>query len=83
MNRPDLKKVINKLWPDAQAYTLTANIVGSGTVDPDPTGNTYSGVVQLTAIPRSGWKFIEWSARARWDKGRVDTPEIIIFTTKY
>jgi hypothetical protein len=44
-------------------YTLTMNLVGNGSVTLDPAGGTYDEgtVVQLTAIPDSGWEFSEWS----------------------
>jgi subtilisin family serine protease len=42
-------------------YSLTVNVVGSGTVSKDPNQTTYSGdVVQLTANPASGWRFSGW-----------------------
>jgi len=42
--------------------TLTVNIVGNGTVSKNPNQTTYSGeVVQLTANPASGSRFVRWS----------------------
>jgi Divergent InlB B-repeat domain len=44
-------------------YTLTVNIAGSGSVakNPDQATYHYSDVVQLTAIPESGWKLSQWT----------------------
>jgi uncharacterized repeat protein (TIGR02543 family) len=44
-------------------YTLTINIVGSGSVtrSPDQTTYTYGTVVTLTAVPETGWLFSQWS----------------------
>jgi uncharacterized repeat protein (TIGR02543 family) len=44
-------------------YTLTVNVVGSGTVPRNPNLATYhyGDTVTLTAIPNTGWKFIGWS----------------------
>jgi uncharacterized repeat protein (TIGR02543 family) len=45
------------------SYTLTVNVVGSGSVSLSPPGGTYlSGtVVQLTPQPAVGWTFSGWS----------------------
>ncbi len=45
------------------AYTLTVNIDGSGSVDLDPAGGIYEDdtPVELTALPDSGWEFSGWS----------------------
>jgi hypothetical protein len=44
-------------------YTLTVSVIGSGTVTQSPTQASYhfGDVVQLTAIPTSGWRFSVWS----------------------
>jgi len=44
-------------------YTLTANVVGSGSVgkNPDQTTYTYGQAVTLTATPQAGWSFTGWS----------------------
>jgi uncharacterized repeat protein (TIGR02543 family) len=43
-------------------YTLTVNIVGSGSVNRNTTGPyQYGDVVQLTAVPSTGWNFQSWS----------------------
>jgi uncharacterized repeat protein (TIGR02543 family) len=44
-------------------YTLTVNIVGTGSVtrDPDQTTYAYGNVVTLTAAPGLGWSFGGWS----------------------
>ena len=45
------------------AYTLTVDIVGSGTVAKDPDAATYAHgtEVTLTATPATGWTFSAWS----------------------
>ena len=45
------------------AYTLTTNVVGSGTVARNPDQVTYGSgaVVTLTATPAAGWSFAGWS----------------------
>jgi hypothetical protein len=45
------------------AYTLTVNVVGSGSVVKRPNQETYGhgSVVTLTADPESGWSFSGWS----------------------
>ena len=44
-------------------YTLTINTVGNGSVTKDPDLVLYpmGTVVELTAVPDSGWTFAEWS----------------------
>jgi VCBS repeat-containing protein len=44
-------------------YTLTTNVVGSGTVTkvPDKTTYVYGESVELTAVPAAGWTFSSWS----------------------
>jgi uncharacterized repeat protein (TIGR02543 family) len=43
-------------------YTLTTNVVGSGSVSRNNTGPyNYGDVVQLTAVPTVGWSFQSWS----------------------
>ena len=43
-------------------YTLTVNVVGSGTVGRNVTGTYHYGdAVQLTAVPAAGWSFSAWS----------------------
>jgi len=45
------------------AYTLTVNTVGSGSVTKVPDQATYASgtVVTLTAVPAAGWSFSAWS----------------------
>ena len=45
------------------AYTLTTNVVGSGSVAKNPDQATYGSgaVVTLTATPAAGWSFAGWS----------------------
>ncbi|MGH7492779.1 MAG: InlB B-repeat-containing protein [bacterium] len=57
-------KNVTATFTEAPAqFTLTANIVGSGTVTLDPPGGTYnSGTeVTLTANPAGGFQFSGWS----------------------
>jgi lysophospholipase L1-like esterase len=43
-------------------YTLSASIVGSGSVTRNATGPYHVGdVVELTAVPDSGWRFTGWN----------------------
>jgi len=44
-------------------YTLTTNVVGSGSITLNPSGGTYceGTVVTVTATPNSGWQFDGWS----------------------
>ena len=43
-------------------YTLTVDVVGDGVVNLNNTGPYYYGdVVQLTAVPSTGWSFANWN----------------------
>ncbi len=44
-------------------FILTINIVGNGevVVDPDLSYYSYGSIVNLTAVPDSGWSFINWT----------------------
>jgi len=46
-----------------KTYTLSTNTVGQGSVSksPDKTTYTHGEIVQLTAIPSTGWSFSGWS----------------------
>jgi hypothetical protein len=46
-----------------QFYSLTVNVVGSGSVTKNPSAATYSSgtVVALTAVPAVNWTFQSWS----------------------
>ena len=46
-----------------QVYTLTVNVTGSGSVTKNPDKAQYNSgeVVQLTAVPTTGWVFSGWS----------------------
>jgi len=59
-------------------YTLTVNIDGNGSVTKDPDQDTYhyNDVVQLTATPDPGWKFVDWSG----DVTGTNTTENITIT---
>ena len=56
-------------------YTLTANTSGNGSVTLNPAGGTYYAgtVVQLTAVPGSGYAFSAWSG----DLGGTTNPTTI------
>jgi len=58
----------------ADAYTLTANTAGSGTVDVDPEQTTYAygDEVTLTANPADGWFFGGWSGDLAGGENPVD-----------
>jgi Divergent InlB B-repeat domain len=45
------------------SYTLTVNLVGNGSVTRDPNLSSYpfDTDVVLTAVPSSGWHFVQWS----------------------
>jgi hypothetical protein len=53
-------------------YALTVNASGSGSVTLNPSGGSYNSgtVVELTAIPDSGWAFSAWSG----DVSSTDNP---------
>ncbi|HON29388.1 MAG TPA: InlB B-repeat-containing protein, partial [Mesotoga infera] len=46
-----------------KTYTLSTNTVGQGSVSKNPDKSTYAHgeIVQLTAIPSTGWSFTGWS----------------------
>jgi uncharacterized repeat protein (TIGR02543 family) len=58
----DGNKVVTATFTQTE-YTLTVNIVGSGTVVKEPAQATYhyGDVVTLTAIADTGWTFAGWS----------------------
>jgi len=53
---------LQPVFVEAQ-YTLTVNVVGSGSVtkNPDQATYAYNTVVTLTAVPAAGWDFAGWS----------------------
>jgi uncharacterized repeat protein (TIGR02543 family) len=57
-------------------YTLTINIIGEGAVIKDPNYATYpyGTIVELTAVPDSGWTFSHWSGDLSGD----ENPEEIL-----
>jgi len=57
-------------------YTLTINIVGSGSVvkDPNQSTYTYGTIVELTANADPGWSFNHWSG----DLTGSDNPDTIV-----
>ncbi len=57
----DNKSVTANFVVAGTKYTLTTNVSGNGTIN--PSGGSYDAgtVVNLEAIPDSGWKFIGWS----------------------
>jgi uncharacterized repeat protein (TIGR02543 family) len=56
-------------------YTLTTNVVGSGSVsrNPDQATYVYGDVVELSAVPDVGWSFSGWSG----DLSGSNNPETI------
>jgi len=71
--RMDGDKTVTAIF--TQSYTLTVNIVGSGTVskDPDQTSYTPGTTVTLRASPAPGWYFCGWSG----DLSGSDNPATI------
>ena len=54
-------KVVNATFTQDQ-YTLTVNIIGSGSVTLNNSGSyVYGDIVQLTAVLTVGWSFDHWS----------------------
>jgi hypothetical protein len=62
-------------------YTLTVNIVGSGTVTLNNTGPYYhyGDAVKLTAVPAADWSFQYWSG----DLSGSSSPTTIIMTANF
>jgi parallel beta-helix repeat protein len=61
--------------PFQEEYSLTINVIGSGSVSLNVSGPYVSGsVVELTAIPDAGWTFSGWSG----DLSGSDSPETIL-----
>ncbi len=58
-------------------YTLTVNIEGNGTVlkNPDQDTYQYGTIVELTAVPDTGWSFSHWSGDL---SGNESPKEILI-----
>jgi len=61
----DSDKIVNATFIQ-EAYMLTINIFGNGSVskDPDQPTYTYGTEVNLTATPDLGWTFSEWTGDA-------------------
>ena len=57
-------------------YTLTINIVGSGSVvrDPNQSTYTYGTIVELTANADTGWSFVHWSG----DLTSSENPDTVV-----
>jgi hypothetical protein len=57
-----------------QFYSLTVNVVGSGSVTKNPSAATYSSgtVVALTAVPAVNWTFQSWSGDASGTQNPVN-----------
>jgi hypothetical protein len=68
----DSDKTINAHFIQEQ-YTLTININGNGivAVDPDQATYTYGTLVNLTAVPNSGYSFSHWSGDFIGDVSQV------------
>jgi PKD repeat protein len=60
-------------------YSLIINVEGSGSVtkDPDHQNYTYGTIVEVTAIPSSGWIFDHWSG----DVNGTTNPELVNMTS--
>jgi len=58
----DSDKSVN-VFLTKKTYTLSTNTVGQGSVSKSPDKSTYTHgeIVQLTAIPSTGWSFSSWS----------------------
>lgn len=50
-------------WYVPPEYTITLNVVGSGTVNQSPSGSTHDSgtVIHFTATPAQGWSFIGYT----------------------
>ena len=59
----DGNKTVGAAFSQLQQFTLTTNVVGNGSITLNPTGGTYpqGTVVQLTAVPATGYGFSGWS----------------------
>jgi len=59
----DANKNVTATFTAVPTYTLTTNVVGSGSVALNPPGGTYNAgtVVTLTATPDVGFQFSSWS----------------------
>jgi hypothetical protein len=55
--------IVNYTPPSITTYTLTTNVTGSGSISRNPDSLEYdeNTEVTLTAIPDSGWVFVEWT----------------------
>ena len=63
---------------EVPSYTLTIDIVGSGSVSKDPDQSYYSfgDVVELTAVADLGWTFVGWSGDL---SGSVNPESIVMY----
>jgi hypothetical protein len=65
----------------ATSYTLTKSVNpgGSGTISLSPSGSTYTAgtTVTLTAIPASGYSFVNWTSDYAYLNGSSNNPTII------
>ena len=59
----DGNKTVGAAFSQLQQFTLTTNVVGNGSITLNPAGGTYpqGTVVQLTAVPATGYAFSGWS----------------------
>jgi hypothetical protein len=55
--------IVDYTPPSITTYTLTTNVTGSGSISRNPDSLEYdeNTEVTLTAIPDSGWVFVEWT----------------------
>ncbi|MFC6602954.1 tetratricopeptide repeat protein [Ectobacillus funiculus] len=59
--------------PPVETYTLQTSVEGEGTVQPQPAQDSYEAgtAVQLTATPKEGWSFKEWSGDASGETNQL------------
>ncbi|MFP3871733.1 MAG: InlB B-repeat-containing protein, partial [Candidatus Aenigmatarchaeota archaeon] len=59
----DSDKNITAVFEELSYYTLTVNVEGEGTTDPEEGTHSYEEgeVVTVEATPADGWQFVEWT----------------------
>jgi hypothetical protein len=75
-------KSISASFKKKQYYNLSVNIIGSGDVIVNPSGNIFEEgtVVTITANPSSGWDFYHWSGNL---SGQETNQAITVDTKKH
>ncbi len=74
---------VTALWKDAETYTVTVNNDGNGTAFASPTSGPDGTVVTLTATPKPGYKFKEWTRQAGMLSGGTSIPNATSATTTF